>query len=252
MRQRVAIGALAVLVALVVASGFVVAAHPSGVRRVALWLGESRGRGALVYFGFYAFAAALAFPVVVLSALGGYALGPVLGLAVCVPANAIGATGALLLGRVVLRDWVMRRFAGEARVQALDRAIQRHGLRTAMLVRIAPALPHNLMNYVLSITRIRVRDFSLGTVLGALPVTTLQVFLGSKAGDLADVLRGKVAGPGMQGVLATAAGAVVTVGIVVVLGRFARRELTRMMVGEGDAEGEVAERSARELREPRE
>ncbi len=65
----------------------------------------------------------------------------------------------------------------------LDRA-SRGGWRTVTLIRLVPVIPHALANYALGLTRVRLGDYALGSLLGQLPTTIAAVDLGA-AGERA-------------------------------------------------------------------
>ncbi|MGA8398784.1 MAG: TVP38/TMEM64 family protein [Stellaceae bacterium] len=65
----------------------------------------------------------------------------------------------------------------------LDRA-SRGGWRTVTLIRLVPVIPHSLANYALGLTRVRLGDYALGSLLGQMPTTIAAVELGA-AGEQA-------------------------------------------------------------------
>ncbi|MEK0188477.1 TVP38/TMEM64 family protein, partial [Microcoleus anatoxicus] len=70
--------------------------------------------------------------------------------------------------------------------QALDRAICQEGLKIVFLTRLCPLFPFNLLNYVLGITQVSLKDYILGS-FGMIPGTILYVYSGSLVGDLAAI-----------------------------------------------------------------
>ena len=52
------------------------------------------------------------------------------------------------------------------------------------LLRLSPAVPFVLLNYVLGISRSRFRDYFVG-LLGMIPTAAMYVYAGKVAGDLA-------------------------------------------------------------------
>jgi uncharacterized membrane protein YdjX (TVP38/TMEM64 family) len=94
----------------------------------------------------------------------------------------IGALAGFLLARYVHSGlFERRRWARFTRL--LERA-ERGGWRTVTLIRLVPVIPHSLANYALGLTRVRVGDFALGSLLGQLPMTVAAVELGA-AGESA-------------------------------------------------------------------
>jgi len=96
--------------------------------------------------------------------------------------SVIGAIAGFLVARHVhaglfdRRQW--RRFGA-----ILDRA-ERGGWRVVAMLRLVPVIPHSLSNYALGLTRLRLGDYALGSLLGQLPLTIAAVDLGA-AGERA-------------------------------------------------------------------
>jgi uncharacterized membrane protein YdjX (TVP38/TMEM64 family) len=138
-------------------------------------------RGVALFFVVYAVSAVALLPGSLLTLAAGFAYGPFIGLLVVSPASVVGATLAFLMGRTLLRGWVERKLADAPKVRALDRALERQSFRLILLLRLSPLLPFNLLNYALSLSKVRLRDYVLASFIGMLPVTFLYVYLGSLA-----------------------------------------------------------------------
>jgi len=94
----------------------------------------------------------------------------------------IGALAGFLLARYVHSGlFEQTRWARVTRL--LERA-ERGGWRTVTLIRLVPVIPHSLANYALGLTRVRLGDYALGSLLGQLPMTVAAVELGA-AGESA-------------------------------------------------------------------
>jgi uncharacterized membrane protein YdjX (TVP38/TMEM64 family) len=98
------------------------------------------------------------------------------------------------------------------------------------LTRLSPVIPFNLLNYALALTKISFRDYVLASWIGMLPGTVMYVYLGSAAGDLAQLAAGEVEkGPGYYVVFG--AGLAATVAVTLYVTRLARRALARAVPG---------------------
>jgi uncharacterized membrane protein YdjX (TVP38/TMEM64 family)/phosphatidylserine/phosphatidylglycerophosphate/cardiolipin synthase-like enzyme len=90
---------------------------------------------------------------------------------VAIPLSLTGAlaSGALTfaIGRTLTRGTV-HGIAGR-RLGALSRRLRKRGLLAVLLVRLLPVAPYTIVNIVAGASRIRWRDFLLGTALGLLP-----------------------------------------------------------------------------------
>lgn len=87
------------------------------------------------------------------------------------------------LGTVVGRDWV-RRVAGP-RLNRLMNLLRDRGFIGVLALRLVPVAPFVVVNMVAGAARLRVRDFSLGTIAGMLPGTLTIAFFG---GSLKSIL----------------------------------------------------------------
>ncbi len=146
-------------------------------------------------------------------------------------AATLGAAAASLVGRHLARDFVHRRLGGDQRVAAIDRAIGDHGRKIVFLLRLSPAFPFNLLNYLLGLTTVRFTDYLIAS-LGMLPGTFLYVYYGKIVGDVAHLagpnpVRGTPAYYALLGV-----GLAATITVVAVVTRAARRTLRSLNVGQ--------------------
>lgn len=217
-----AIGSIASAVALFV---------PAGPWMASLvdWMRGAGALGVLVYAIAFTIAAVCLVPGSILTVGAGMAYGLVGGILIASPASAIAATAAFVVARTVARRRVARWAAKDPRVAALDAAIGAHGLKLVILIRLSPLFPFNLLNYALGLTRVRLRDYALGSFIGMLPVTLLYVYVGSLAGQLASLARGTATG-GPLGYAVSALGLAATIAVTVVVTRLARRALDAALV----------------------
>ena len=131
----------------------------------------------------------------------------------------IGGTSAFLIARYVARAQVEKRVAKNPMLAALDRAVGERGLRLVFLLRLSPAVPFVLTNYALGVTRVRLRDFVLGT-FGLMPIVLTYAAYGSASGA---GLKADGSSP-VSGVV-LAVGVVATITLMVVLTRITQRAL---------------------------
>jgi uncharacterized membrane protein YdjX (TVP38/TMEM64 family) len=180
--------------------------------------------GALAFVPLYALWVTLLLPGVWASMLAGALYGTVWGSLIVFVGACLGALAAFLLGRTWLRDWARRRLAGVPKLQAVEQAVSREGLKLVLLTRLSPAFPFSLLNLAYGLSAVSLRDYTIG-LIGILPGTILFCGLGALAGDVARfgaVLSGQAdAGTWSLRVL----GVLATVGAVGLAGRAARRAL---------------------------
>jgi uncharacterized membrane protein YdjX (TVP38/TMEM64 family) len=142
----------------------------------------ARGAGALgvtLYILLYVLATVAFLPGWILSVGAGLIYGVVAGTAIISLASTAGATLAFLLARSFLRRSIENKLQGNARFDAIDRAIGNSGWKIVLLLRLSPIFPFNLLNYALGLTRIPAVHYILASWIGMLPGTALYVYLGS-------------------------------------------------------------------------
>ena len=188
------------------------------------WLAQAGPIGVAIYAAVFVAAAVCLVPGSILTIGAGAAYGLVWGTLIASTASAVAAIAAFLLARTIGRRRVAAWALADRRVAALDAAIGDHGLKLVILVRLSPLIPFNVLNYALGMTRVRLRDYALGSFLGMLPITVLYVYIGSLAGQLASLARG-TAQAGPLGHVVSALGLAATVAVTVYVTRLARRAL---------------------------
>ncbi len=151
----------------------------------------------------------------------GYLFGFSKGLMAAWIGNGVGALIAFALGRLALgrvQRWLMRRFP---RFGALSEAFGAAGVWTVFLARLSPIFPFAVQNFGWAFTRVRFRDYVLGTALGVGPGALLFAHLGAAGRAGVDMARGDTT---LSGVI-TIAGIAATIPLVRWLGRVGERAL---------------------------
>jgi uncharacterized membrane protein YdjX (TVP38/TMEM64 family) len=102
------------------------------------------------------------------------------------PLAVAGLTAAALT-----QMWLARRLAAghhgnllPKRTKAIEDFLTRNGALAVMESRILPLLPYGIVNYSAGLTKLRYRDMTLGTVIGAAPKVFAYTALGGSLGNL--------------------------------------------------------------------
>ena len=171
------------LILLVLFLGVVVSVlHFADLEQVRAWINSFDPILApLIYIGVYIIATVLLLPVIVLSLGGAILFGPYAGTLYTWIGATIGSTLAFLLAKFLGRDFVEYLLAG--RFQEFERRVEKHGFTSLLILRLLPWFPMNGINFASGLTRIRLWDFVLATVIGILPGTFVYMFLFAKLGD---------------------------------------------------------------------
>ncbi len=129
----------------------------------------------------YCLTAALSLPGdVLLTMLGGFLFGSLVGTLYVNVGATIGATLAFLSSRYLLRDWVQRRF-GE-RLGPIQAGFEQNAFGYLLTLRLIPAIPFVLINLVSGLTRVRLRTYIMATSLGMIPASFVFAYAGRQFG----------------------------------------------------------------------
>lgn len=135
--------------------------------------------GALLYGAAYVVAALLLIPGSVLTLGAGALFGWKVGAALVWLSSTATAALAFLLARTILRRRVLRWIDQSPRLSAVDRAIGEEGAKLVALLRLSPAVPFTLFNYLCGVTSVRFGSYLLASSVAMLPGTFLYVSVGA-------------------------------------------------------------------------
>lgn len=178
--------------------------------------------GPVLFISLYVVATVCLVPGSALTLGAGAVFGMAWGTAYVSIASTLGAAAAFLVGRHLARDAVLRRFEGDGRFDAIDRAVGAAGWKIVFLTRLSPVFPFTLLNYAFGLTRVPFGHYLLASWIGMLPGTVLYVYLGSLARAATGPRQRTPAEWAVYGV-----GLVATLAATVLVTRIARRALAR-------------------------
>ncbi|HZF31396.1 MAG TPA: VTT domain-containing protein [Gammaproteobacteria bacterium] len=229
MTVRRAIVAVLLLAAVVaVAAGWPVGFWIAGA---AAWAQLHPLAAGALFVAVYVLAAVLVVPGSILTLASGYLFGLPLGVALTSAGSLLGAAAAFLVGRFVAREWVEQRIAARPNFRALDAAMRHDGFVIMLLARLSPLIPYNLLNYGLSVTAARFRDYLLASWIGMLPAIVAYVYTGSFANSLT-TLTSTGRAPTWAAHSLLALGFAATVALAVLITRRATRILRERLAAE--------------------
>ena len=154
---------------------------------------ENFAQTALIYFIGYVIATGLSIPgAMIITLLGGAIFGLFWGTLLVSFASSIGATLAFLASRVLLRDWVQRRFGDY--LAPLNKGIEKDGSFYLFSIRMVPLFPFFVVNLLMGLTAIRTTSFYLASQAGMLIGTAVYVNAGSELSQISS-LSGLVSAP---------------------------------------------------------
>jgi uncharacterized membrane protein YdjX (TVP38/TMEM64 family) len=166
----------------------------------------------ILFLLLYALGTVLFVPGSVLTLAGGALFGPIWGTLWNLTGATFGATLAFLIARYLASDWVAARSSD--RLGRLIRGVEEEGWRFVAFVRLVPLFPFNLVNYAFGLTRIRLREYVLASLVCMAPGALAYTYLG---------YAGREAASGQAGVASKSLFALALLAAVALLPRLVRR-----------------------------
>jgi uncharacterized membrane protein YdjX (TVP38/TMEM64 family) len=148
------------------------------LRELEAWVQGLGVWGPLVYGLIYVAAVVALLPASALTIGAGAVFGLAVGTLTASLASITGASLAFLIARYLARDLVAERLSRDQRFAAVDQAVARNGWIIVGLLRLSPAVPFNVQNYLYGITGIGFWTHLLTSWIAMLPGTALYVYLG--------------------------------------------------------------------------
>ena len=171
----------AVVVTVLVLAGLTFLGTLVPVRGLLEWVRGTGPWGPVAFVAVYVVASVAFVPGSVMAAAAGALFGFLEGCLLAFLGGNLGALAAFLVARALGRKRIERRVRHLGRVEDLDEAIGRDGVKVIVLLRFSHA-PTNALNYMLGLTRVSVGQLLLGNALGLLPGMAFVVYAGSLAG----------------------------------------------------------------------
>jgi uncharacterized membrane protein YdjX (TVP38/TMEM64 family) len=194
------------------------------------WLRENWEIGAGLYVAIFVFFCGISLlPTNVIGLIGGWAFGFYLGIALVIFSVCSAALISFLIHTRIAGEKLPQVFERHPRAKVIYEAMLLENFwRTALiifLVRLSPAMPFALTNFLMASARVPVKAFLIGTFLGMLPRSTAIVFVGAGLSELSfeNVDDSRLL---IFGIAATVVSAII-------LGIFARNALDRITANPG-------------------
>jgi uncharacterized membrane protein YdjX (TVP38/TMEM64 family) len=148
------------------------------------------------FMAIYIIQTALSLPgAAILSLAAGAIFGSIMGTVYANIAATAGATLAFLITRYLLRDVVLNKFGDK--LEGMNRELEERGFSYLLFLRLVPLFPFFLINLAAGLTRLPLRTFFFGTMLGIIPGGFVYVNAGASLATI-DSLSG-IASPRVLG-----------------------------------------------------
>jgi len=168
--------------------------------------------GAVAFVGLCVGVVLLHMPEIVLIAIGGVLFGSVNGFLLGWIGSVAGSTCSFLIARYFMRDAVQRALLSRfERIQAIDERLALRGFWTILVLRFVLFMAPPL-NWAIGVTRVRMRDYVLGSALGVVPciaITSYAADTVALAGSLSALLTPDTLFPAALAFIVVSVGALV-------------------------------------------
>jgi len=150
---------------------------------LATWAKDSGWIGMAAFAAIDALFVSAMIPGMVFTLLAGAIWGPWLGFLVALTGKFSGAMGGFLLARYVFGYCGSSLFSIPY-ANEVDEILKEQGWKYSLLLRVAPMIPYNILNYTLALSSLNIMTYMWTTFVGMIPGTMLVTFLGSTAGSI--------------------------------------------------------------------
>ena len=168
----------------------------------------------------------LVLPGVLFTTGAGFVFGVIEGSIYVVTGTTLGAVLAFLIARYLFGRRAREFVLAHTKLRIVSEELTPHGWKIVLLTRLIPFFPSKISNYFFGLTPFPLRGYTLGSLLGFIPFSVHNVYLGSLAADLTTLGARDLGRTPLEWAL-YGSGFVATVVTVVYLNRLARRALNR-------------------------
>ena len=156
---------------------------------LAYWLRDNWQIGAGLFFlGIIVFCGLSILATNIVGAIAGFAFGFELGITVLMAGIVSAATLSFLIHSRIAGDTLPHVFENHPKGQVIYQALVGQGIWRTMLIifllRLSPAMPFALTNFLMASARVPLKSYIVGTFGGMLPRSTAMVFVGSGLSEL--------------------------------------------------------------------
>jgi len=200
---------------------------------------EAQGLWAPLFFILIMVAAVVfLLPGLPLTTGAGFVFGVIEGSLYVVLGTTLGAVLAFVIARYFFGQRAKEFIKSRAKLRLMGEEMKPHGWKIVLLLRLIPFFPSKLANYFLGLTPVRLPHYAFGSLVGFIPFSVHNVYLGSIAADISTMSARELGRTPVEWAL-YGGGFVATVIVVVYLNRLSQRALRRY-TRQQDDDGEQA------------
>ena len=157
---------LALVIAGTAVAGYLLNARMDPLAELRGWVSQAGDAAPLLFVVLFLVLNTVGLPLPVLGAAAGVAFGPVIGSAVLLVAMTITASAQFLLARYVVGERIRQRLGH--RLVRVNQLLERRGVIAVAGARLVP-IPFSEFNMLAGLTWLKLRDFTIGTLIGCAP-----------------------------------------------------------------------------------
>ena len=147
----------------------------------------------------------------------------------------IGSNLAMLLGRYLFRGSAAKMADKYRLINAIDKVMEKEGLKFTFLLRLCPLIPFNAFNYVMGITSVTFKAYVIGG-FGMIPGTIVYVFVGTTIGNISKAASGDFEG-GTVTLVALIVGTVLAFAAIIYISIVVKRYLNKQLASDNAEKG---------------
>lgn len=123
-------------------------------------------------------------PGVLFTTGAGFVFGVVTGTITVVAGTTLGAALAFMIARRTFGDRAAEYVLNNPQLQVIDEELPPYAWKIVLFTRLIPFFPSKLSNYFFGLTSVSLRAFVLGSLIGFVPLSLHNVYLGAIAAEL--------------------------------------------------------------------
>jgi uncharacterized membrane protein YdjX (TVP38/TMEM64 family) len=194
------------------------------------WIEQQGNIAAILFIVVMALTVLFVLPGVFFTTGAGYVFGIAAGTLYVVLGTTLGASLAFLVARHLFGAKAKAYVLGKSTLNLLNLEMTRHDFKVVLLTRLIPFFPGKLSNYFFGLTDFRFSAYSSATLIGLIPFSLHNVYVGSLISDLAELREGGLSRSPLQWAL-YGFGLVVTIIAILFFNRLAKRALSGYTAG---------------------
>jgi len=150
------------------------------------------------FIGIYFLVVAFSLPgAMILTLASGAIFGPIVGTLTVNIGATLGAIVAFLVARLILRDWVHKKFGNK--LEPINKGLSENAISYILFLRLVPLFPFFLVNLVSGLTQVRLSVYFFGTMIGIIPGSFVYANAGSNLARIESL--SDISSPGVLGAL---------------------------------------------------